>query len=243
MAVVRDVTERRKWEQALAHSREQLRALVAQSEADREEERKHLAREIHDELGQVLTALRMDLSWLTMRFGALDPTLGPKVTEMKSLLDRAIRGARDAVANLRPSTLDMGLLSALENLCAEFALHSDISCRFETQETNLALDEKRTVVAFRIVQESLTNVMRYASANQVVVSLRLKENTVTIQVRDDGCGFDPLVVSQSRTYGHLGMRERALALGGHLEIAGVPGRGVTIDLAFPFGARSEKDNP
>lgn len=234
MAVVRDVTERHRADLALAHSREQLRALVAQNEAIREGERKHLAREIHDELGQVLTALRMDLSLLDMRFGNLEPSISKKVLEMKALLDRAIRGARDVVANLRPSTLDMGLRLALENLCAEFSQHSGIACQFKTQEESLELDEDRTVVVYRIVQESLTNAMRYAGASQVTVTLGRKGNVFEVVVCDNGRGFDASLVSQRRTFGHLGMRERALALGGYVDISSAPGQGVTISITIPI---------
>lgn len=241
MAVVRDVTERHRADLALAHSREQLRALVAQNEAAREGERKHLAREIHDELGQVLTALRMDLSLLDMRFGTLEPSLNIKVQEMKALLDRAIRGARNVVANLRPSTLDMGLLLALENLCAEFAKHSGIACQFEAREASLEIDEDRTVVVYRIVQESLTNVMRYAGASQVTVTLGRKGSVLEVEVRDNGCGFDASAVSQGKTFGHLGMRERAIALGGGVDIITAPGQGVVIAITIPIHPSNAKD--
>lgn len=243
MAVVRDVTERHKADLALAESRQQLRALVAQNEADREEEHKHLAREVHDELGQILTALRMDLSLLDMRFGALDPALGGKVQDMKGLLDRAIQGVRNVVANLRPIALDMGLIPALENLCAEFAQRAGMECVFQTRETTLELDETRTVAVYRIVQESLTNTMRYARATRVTVTLGRAEHTLGVEVQDNGQGFDMVAVSRSRSFGLLGMRERALALGGHVDIVSTPGQGVVVAVAIPLDATQMKDVP
>ncbi len=243
MAVVRDVTERHKADLALAEYRQQLRALVAQNEADREEERKHLAREAHDELGQILTALRMDLSLLDMRFGTLDPALNAKVLEMKGLLDRAIQGVRNVVSNLRPTALDMGLIPALESLCAEFAQHSGMDCVFHTREATLDLDETRTVAVFRIVQESLTNAMRYARATRVTVTLGRSRGVLGVEVQDNGQGFDPTAVSRAKSFGLLGMRERALALGGHVDIVSTPGKGVVVAVTIPLDAAPTEEAP
>lgn len=243
MAVVRDVTERHKADLALAEYRQQLRALVAQNESNREEEHKHLAREVHDELGQILTALRMDLSLLDMRFGALDPALNAKVLDMKGLLDRAIQGVRNVVANLRPTALDMGLIPALQNLCDEFAQHAGLACVFHTRLDTLDLDETRTVAVFRIVQESLTNAMRYAKATRVTVTLGRSGDALGVEVRDNGQGFDPAAVSRTRSFGLLGMRERALALGGHVDIVSTPGQGVVVAVTVPLCATHMEEAP
>jgi len=243
MAVVRDVTERHKADLALAEYREQLRALVAQNVADREEERKRLAREAHDELGQILTALRMDLSLMDMRFGALHPGVKDKVLDMKALLDRAIQGVRNVVSNLRPTALDVGLIPALQNLCAEFAQHTGIACAFHTREEGLDLDETRTVAVFRIVQESLTNTMRYARATHVTVTLWRSGDALGVEVRDDGQGFDPQAVSGAKSFGLLGMRERAIALGGHVDIVSAPGNGAMVAVTIPLVTTEERDVP
>jgi len=243
MAVVRDVTERHRAELELRESRQRLRELVAQNEAIREGERKHIAREIHDELGQVLTALRMDLSLLEMRFGALDPALADKTQSMKGLIDRAIQGVRNAAGNLRPSALDMGLIPAIEWLGTEFTSRTAIPCVVEVQQQDIELDETRSVVVFRIVQESLTNIGRYAQASRVDITLGRRADALWLRVRDDGLGFDLAAASQRRSFGLLGMRERAIALGGRVDITSTPGQGTTIEVSIPLELHAEQAAP
>jgi len=243
MAVVRDVTERHRAELELRESRQRLRELVAQNEAIREDERKHIAREIHDELGQVLTALRMELSLLEMRFGALDPALGDKTQSMKGLIDRAIQGVRNAAGNLRPSALDMGLVPAIEWLGTEFTSRTAIPCVVEVQQQDIELDETRSVVVFRIVQESLTNIGRYAQASHVDITLGRRADALWLRVRDDGLGFDLAAASQRRSFGLLGMRERAIALGGRVDIRSAPGQGTTIEVSIPLELHAEQAAP
>jgi len=220
-------------EDGLAATRQQLRELVALNEATREEERKHIAREVHDELGQVLTALRMDMSLLGMRHGPQDAALHAEVQSMKILVDRAILGVRNVATHLRPVALDMGLVPAIEWLCQEFARTNVLPCTLDAQGT-LALDESRAVVIFRIVQESLTNITRYARASAVTVTLSRRGHDLWLEVRDDGCGFDVDAAGQKGSFGLLGMRERAIALGGCLDIASAPGRGTLVVLTIPF---------
>jgi signal transduction histidine kinase len=211
-----------------------LRELAAQNEKLLESERKHIAREVHDELGQVLTALRMDVSLLGMRFGYLDKSLEEKVPAIKALVDRAIQGVRNVAGNLRPSALDMGLVHSIEWLCNEFAKNSSAICTFNSRNENLNLDDARSVVVFRIVQESLTNITRYAQASQVNVSIGNRDNELWVEVRDNGLGFDPVSKSHRKSFGLLGMRERALALGGQVTIVSAPGLGTTINLTIPI---------
>ncbi|MBB1076938.1 PAS domain S-box protein [Rhodoferax sp. 4810] len=243
-AACRDITERlqlqamqleRAVEAELTTSRQRLRELVAINEATLEEERKHIAREVHDELGQVLTALRMNLSLLDMPHGRLDTHLKAEVQGMKDLVDRAIQGVRNVATRLRPTALDMGLVPAIGWLCQEFARLNGLPCKLDAP-ANLDLDMTRAVVVFRIVQESLTNITRYAAASQVHVVLRLCGGELSLQVADNGCGFDLGQVEQRNTFGLLGMRERAIALGGRLQVASSPGHGTTVDLAIPFCA-------
>lgn len=246
-----NITERRQLEAsqlasaaalAVAESRQRLRELAAQNEARREGERKHVAREVHDELGQVLTALRMDLSLLGMKSGSQDPTLMEKVQGMKSLVDRAIQGVRNVAVNLRPTALDMGLISAIEWLCSDFTERTAIPCVLLAQEENIDLDETRAVVIFRIVQESLTNISRYAQASQVDINLGRRGNELRMEVRDDGQGFDLAAAASKKSFGLLGMRERALALGGRVDIASAPGQGTVISLTIPIDLATAKDN-
>lgn len=238
MAVVRDNSERQQAEQVLAESRERLRELAAQSEAAREEERKHIALEIHDELGQVLTALRMNMSLLGMRFGANEPGLIDQVQDMKGLVDRAIQGVRHVASNLRPTALDLGLSSAIEWLSGEFTRHTAIPCVFHMEEDRIDLDDTRSVVLFRIAQESLTNVTRYAEASRVDVTLHRRGNALQLEVRDNGRGFDPAAARPRKSLGLLGMRERALALGGQVGIASAPGQGTVVTVSIPLNTET-----
>jgi len=251
VGITQDITERKNAEAAmftlnrdLSESRQLLREKAAQREARREDERKHLAREVHDELGQVLTALRINLSLLGMRFGPLEPALIDSVQDSKALVDRAILGVRNVVVNLRPTALDMGLVSAVEWLCSEFTRQTNTACALHATQENIDLHETRAVVIFRIVQESLTNITRYAGASQVDVTLGQFGNELRVQVRDNGVGFDLESASKKKSFGLLGMRERALALGGQVDIASTPGHGTVIDVAIPIDVEIvEKDNP
>jgi PAS domain S-box-containing protein len=239
--VARDITERKRTEaemgemnRNLTQSRQKLRDLVAFNATAIEAERKHIARDVHDELGQVLTALRMDMSLLNMQFGALDPALPGKVDGMKALVDRAMQGVRDVATRLRPMALDMGLATAMEAQCAEFSARTSIACTFRAQQDLMDMDETRAVAVYRIVQESLTNISRYAQASQVQVSLGYSGNDLGVEVRDNGQGFLAADVQRAKTYGLLGMRERAMALGGHLDIISVPGQGTVVGLTIPI---------
>jgi PAS domain S-box-containing protein len=232
-------------EAELAASRQSLREMVALNEATLEEERKYIAREVHDELGQVLTALRMDLSLVGLRYGKLDSALLPEIQGMKTLVDRAIQGVRNVAANLRPTALDMGLVPAIEWLCHEFSRHGAAPCKLSAQEP-LVLDDARAVLIFRIVQESLTNTSRYAQATGVGVTLARRGDDLWLEVRDNGCGFDVAAIDRQKSFGLLGMRERAIALGGNLTITSTTSKassaapGTVIELTIPCAFENPK---
>jgi signal transduction histidine kinase len=202
-----------------------------------------MAREVHDELGQVLTALRMNLSLVKMRFGALDADLVPQIESIKALADRALAGVRNVATHLRPSVLDLGLVPAIEWLCQEFVRNTGVDCTFLVPDLTLTLDEARAVVLWRIVQESLTNISRYAQATTVSVCLMQRGPDLWLQVRDDGSGFDVDVVSRKQSFGLLGMRERVLVLGGQLAIHSRPGKGTRIEVCIPQNAVDALDAP
>jgi len=229
-----DLITAHKAEMELGVSRQRLRELAAQNEAAREGERKHIAREVHDELGQVMTALRMKFSLLGMRFGAVVPELLDEVKGMKDLVDRAIQGVRNLAVNLRPPALDLGLIPAIEWLSVEFTKNTGLACQLHLPAENIDFDEARGIVVFRIVQESLTNISRYAQASQVDIDLSRQDNLLRLQVRDNGCGFDLKAAAQRKSFGLLGMRERAIALGGRVEVCSTPGQGTVIDLSIPM---------
>jgi len=242
--VVRDVSDRQHAEQALVASGQRLRELTVRTEAERENERKHIAREVHDELGQVLTALRMDLSFLGMQSSADHPGLKEKTETMKALVDTAILGVRNVASSLRPAALDMGLASAIEWICGEFASRTGMACEFHVDPEVVEMDEARAVVLFRIVQESLTNIARYAQASRVDISMHQQDEHLRLEVSDDGLGFDLSEARRKKSFGLLGMQERAIALGGLVEINSALGQGTRISVNIPlqFDA-TEKDNP
>ena len=213
--------------------KEQLaRERAYELEQSREEERKHLTREIHDELGQYLSAMRMGVSVIGIEFGDKNPELQGKVQRQVSLVDSTIKIARNIVSALRPSALDMGMVPALEWLANEFSENTGIRCVLQIDEKTIVLDERRATTFFRIVQESLTNIGRHAQASQVEIRLNRKDAQYLLEVRDNGKGFDPLL-RKKNSFGLIGIRERAFMLGGSVDIVSVPGAGTTIQVRIP----------
>lgn len=228
-----DITDRKITEQRLRDSREQLRALTGHLERVLEEERTRIAREIHDELGQALTGLKMDLSWFAARLPN-QPLLQEKSVAMVKLIDSTVNAVRRISTELRPAILDsLGLIAAIEWLAQEFQKRTGVACVFVTDNENLSLDEARTTALFRICQESLTNVARYARASRVSISLVSEGNEIVLEVRDDGRGIMEAEARGTRSFGLLGMRERARLLGGSFEIQGEPGQGTTLTVRIP----------
>jgi signal transduction histidine kinase len=245
IGMIVDITETKKTNKAMQDlqrdlnvSRQLLRDMAAQNDAIRESERAHIAHEVHDELGQVMTALRMKLSVIELRHGPGIPELAGEMQKMKKLVDQAIHGVRNVVGSLRPTALDLGLVPAIEWLRTQFTQQTSVACSFDWGDQRFELDDKRAVVVFRIVQESLTNVSRHAQASRVAIRLQYNGDGLQVEVRDNGVGFDPDAVRRRRTFGLLGMQERARALGGHLEISSHPGSGslVTLTISKTVGA-------
>jgi len=218
----------------LNESQERLREFAASNETARENERKAIAREVHDELGQVMTGLRMNLSLLAMQYGKQLPGITVQVDAMKALVDRAIKGVRNIATVLRPEALNLGLIPALEWLRDEFLRHNDVQCNLECIGAADPIDEPRAMLIYRIVQESLTNVSRYAKADNVKIRIAFSGREIDVSIADDGCGFDAGEVMIKKTFGLLGMRERALTLGGGLLVLSHPGQGTTIEVKVPL---------
>ena len=232
LLIGRDITALKEAEQRLEESRMQLRELVANRDKAREEERKHIARELHDELGQFLTGLRMNVSLLRMRFGKDNPDLIEHVKTITELVDRNIQVVRNVASSLRPAALDMGVQAALEWLVDEFETHSDISCELHMTEERIELDEQSETAVFRVVQESLTNVARHAEASQVTVSVQRMGSHYQVMVSDDGKGFD-IDCSRKTSLGLIGMRERVLMCEGEFQLDSKPGKGTIVTVRIP----------
>jgi PAS domain S-box-containing protein len=239
--IVRDITQRKAAEERLRRQQAELRELSARVLEAREEEKALLARELHDELGQLLTALRMDLAWLRERLGAADPGLGAKVAHMAELVDRTVRSVRRISSGLRPLILDdLGLADAVRWLADDFAGHSGVRVSLD-----LALDgadEPARPVAntvYRVLQESLTNVARHAQARNAWVVLREANGALHLEVEDDGRGIDPEALDRSRSLGLKGMRERVLYLGGTFEIGRAPRGGTRVLVRVPHARAVE----
>jgi PAS domain S-box-containing protein len=240
LAIARDITRLKLTKQRLRETQQQLRELDARREHAREDERKRMAREIHDVLGQMLTALRLDLDMLGMEFGAEQPMLLERTAKSMHLVDETIAVVRNLASALRPPVLDMGIVSALDWLAREFTGHSGVACDVAVLESEIGLDEEQATNVFRIVQESLTNVARHARAGRVHVALRRNGDGYELSIADDGAGFDPDAVTK-RSFGLVGMRERAAMLGGELTAQSRRGAGTRIVARFP--ATRDEETP
>lgn len=219
----------------LLHSREELRELSAAGVTAREQEKSRIARELHDELGQALIALRMDLAWLEKNGPAGDGRLAEKIAGMRDLLDDTAAATRRMAADLRPLALDdLGLVPALESLVQNFQRHHGIKCGLTVEPPELDLVEPQATAVFRIVQESLTNAARHSGASRVDVNLARAGGAIRVRVHDDGRGFDAAAPRRPGSFGLTGLRERAHLLSGEVAIDAAPGRGTTIEVSIPL---------
>jgi signal transduction histidine kinase len=237
-----DITERKRMEKDLQGSRDQLRALAARLQSIREEERKRVAREIHDQLGQALTALKIDLSFLMRELPAGDEPPSKRAASMLKLVDEAIRTVRRISTELRPGLLDdLGLVAALEWAGEDFQARTGTTCRVDLPPEDIAVDPEQATAIFRIFQETLTNVARHAEASEVDVRIASAEGNLTLEVHDNGKGIPEDEISNGKSLGLLGMRERAMLLGGELTIRGLPGNGTTVRVRIPEARRTQRE--
>jgi PAS domain S-box-containing protein len=219
----------------LENSRAQLLLLAQHEQVRREEDRARMAREIHDELGQALSALKMDLAWLQQHTAPKQRDLLQKFRDMSDLVDTTIQGVRRIATELRPGMLDdLGLVPAMEWQLQEFEKRSGIVCSFTPSLEEVGLDDEETTVLFRILQETLTNVARHAAATRVEVSLDEEEGYVCLRVQDNGRGITASEVDGHKSFGLLGMRERVLLRSGDFSIEGAPGQGTTVVIKLPL---------
>lgn len=248
LTYVSDITSHKRTEFALQQSEEKHQLLFQQSTHEffnnttqlrelsdhllniREAERTNIAREIHDELGQQLTILKMDVSWLHQKLQKYnDDALLQKTTDTLQLLNETIKTVRRIATELRPSMLDdLGLIEAIEWQSKEFEKRSGISIAFESTTSHLPVSTSVATSLFRIYQEALTNIARHANAKNVFSKLQLENEQVVLTIKDDGIGFDMQTLALRKTLGLLGMQERTLMIGGQFEVCSKPGRGTTI---------------
>ena len=234
-----DLTEQKRAETEIAAAYERLRDLTVRMERAKEEERKRIARELHDEFGQVLTGLKLDLTSLGKRFangGGASPDLIERVQSMVASVDDSIQLVRKVASSLRPSVLDdLGLIPALQWQAREFEARAGILCEAELspQLAQWAFDPDQATTLFRVAQELLTNIMRHACASRARLSLREEGDGLQLEVTDDGCGIRERDYVEPTTLGLQGMQERVALYGGRLEIKGEPDKGTIVRVWLP----------
>lgn len=240
--VIVDVTPLMSAQQALQVSREELRQLARYRENEREQEYRRLAREFHDELGQLLTSARMQLQWLDGRL-ADDPATRKALGSIEAMIGEAYRSVKSIATELRPPALNLGLPAAIEWQAARVLTPAGLHFTAALAPVAESLPDTVATALFRIVQEAFTNVLRYAGARSVHVSLRQDHGQLSLSVADDGCGFDPAGVAPGEHFGLVGMRERVAALQGALDIDSAPGEGTRISVHLPLPAPPAKKDP
>jgi PAS domain S-box-containing protein len=233
--ILRDVTERVRADEALQRSREELREFATVASTVREQEKSRIARELHDELAQALTALKMDVLWVKERLPAGQEQLFAKFAAMQILLDSTVTATRRISADLRPLMLDdLGLIPAAEWLVQNFTQRHGIHCELAIDPPELELRDPHATAVFRILQESLTNVARHAHASLVQISLDGNDGEIMLRVRDNGRGFDPGGPRKPSSFGLVGLRERAYLLDGEIKFDTAPGKGTVIEVRIPL---------
>ena len=235
LVLINDITEKFITEQRLKESYDELRNLASHLQDIREEERAVIAREIHDELGQQITGLKMDVSWISKRIQSEDGAIHQKVKSVLQLLDETVKTVRKIATELRPSILDdLGLIDALQWYSLEFEKRFGIPVSFHTTVEEVNIFKNIAIGLFRIYQESLTNVARHANASFVTTDFTVEGDTLKLTITDNGKGFDPGISGIKKTLGLLGMKERTLMMGGTYVINSTPGKGTTVYVSVPM---------
>lgn len=244
VAVFQDISQRKQAEWELRESRKQLRELTAYLQTVREEERTRIARELHDELGQMLTGVKLEAKWLSNQLATQQPEIVNKVASMSGLIDETLDAMRRVAADLRPVMLDdLGLAAAVEWLTEDFGKRSGIEVRLEQDlehglydccGVQCELDAGVATAAYRIVQECLTNVSRHAQARHVRVMLQCMDDKLTLRISDDGKGVSVGGAIKRNSYGIVGMRERVNVFGGTFDFASAQGAGTTVEVVLPL---------
>ena len=236
IGIILDVTERKKAESKQQESSEQLRKLTRHLQDIREEERMKIAREIHDELGQQLTGLKMDIAWLMKKTGQDNPVIKAKFHDTLMLIDATVKSIRRIATELRPSIIDdLGLNAAIDWQISEFRERLDIEIEYENEFNDKNIPSDISIGLFRIIQESLTNIAKHAGAKKLNIKIEQLDNAVKLMVQDDGVGFDIQAKQTDLSFGLLGIKERTGMMQGACVILSKPGAGTIITITIPLG--------
>jgi len=234
VAYISDITERKQVEKELKVSREKLRGLAGYLESVREEERRKIARNIHDELGQTLAGLKIDLSWLAKGLSKEQKSLFQKTKSMAKVIDMTIQTVKKIAVELRPGVLDdLGISAAIEWQVGEFEKLTKIKCDFFSNPKDIVLDQERSIAIFRIFQEILTNIIRHANATKAKIGLEESKGSIILKVSDNGKGINKKQIADPKAFGLIGIRERVRPYKGKISISGGPGEGTTVEVSIP----------
>jgi PAS domain S-box-containing protein len=240
--IFRDITERKLAKEKIAQNHTQLSQLSSALQSIREEERKHIARELHDDLGQLLAALRMDLS-LLQRDSLISEKSQKNIASMDQLILTSITTLRRIATDLRPRALDEGgLFFALQTLKKDFSARHGIDCELRADEEQLMLDDARSTGIFRIVQESLTNVVRHSKASEVQIEFNRNAESLDFSINDNGQGIEETDMHKASSFGLVGMRERVKAMHGQFELSSVLGEGTSLKISIPLSKDLDEQN-
>jgi signal transduction histidine kinase len=232
--------EKKLAEEQLIHSYQQLRKLASHLQDIREEERSSMAREIHDELGQQLTGLKLDCLWLSLKLNETDIAIEikEKIKSMESLLSASLMTVKKIATELHPALLDkLGFLEAIKWQSQEFEKRTGTKIKLDLPADDIDIPNKTAIALFRIYQESLTNIARHSAAKNVVCSFQKINGELILNITDDGKGFDVSAIEQMQSLGLLGIKERTLMLEGKYEITSQPGKGTKVSVRFPINER------
>lgn len=235
--VMFDITERKLAEIEIMRSQEQLRELSAHIQDVREQERLALAREVHDDMGSMLTAIKFDIAWLSGRLDKNNAAVNEKISDIENLVTRCAAAAGNIARNLRPSALDsFGVVAAIEIEAGEFQQRTGIACAVDTVDEGVAVDPNIAITVFRIFQETLNNIVKHAHASKVQVKIYNYQNKIELSVSDNGKGLDEPDKLKPRSFGLRGIKERVERFGGDVFISGKPGQGTTVAVSIPHAA-------
>jgi len=244
LAIYRDISRRKRAEEDLEASRQELRELAEHLQSAREEERTGIARELHDDIGQALTAIKIDLSWLRKELPKDEALLLEKTRGMLRVADSAIQTVRRISSELRPGILDdLGLTAAIQWYAGEFEQRAGVKCEVSVEHEVIILEQDRSTAVFRIFQEALTNVARHAAATRIRVNLGETDGKLVLEIADDGKGITARQISGRKSFGLMGMRESAAFLGGELQISGGQDKGMRVTVSIPLRREGRSTSP